>query len=54
MNLLIIILIVYIILILVTPKKYKWYLPTIPVYKNNEQELLEVEDMILNLSLIHS
>tara|TARA_Y100000992_G_C21269975_1_gene496127 strand:- start:1661 stop:2212 length:552 start_codon:yes stop_codon:yes gene_type:complete len=50
MNIFIIILIVYIILILVTPKKYKWYLPTIPVYKNNEQELLEVEDMILNRS----
>ena len=46
MNKLITILIIYIILILITPKKYKWYLPTIPVYKNNEQEVLEVEQMI--------
>lgn len=50
MNKLITILIIYIILILITPKKYKWYLPTIPVYKNNELELLEVEEMVLNRS----
>ena len=51
MNIFITILIVYIILILITPKKYKWYLPTIPVYKNNEQEVLDVEQAILNRSL---
>lgn len=50
MNILIIILVIYIILILITPKKYKWYLPTIPVYKNNELEVLEVEQMVLNRS----
>tara|TARA_Y100000816_G_scaffold292290_1_gene286806 strand:- start:1456 stop:2007 length:552 start_codon:yes stop_codon:yes gene_type:complete len=50
MNKSIVILIVYIILILVTPKKYIWYLPTIPIYKNNEEEILEVERMVLNRS----
>ena len=50
MNIFITILIAYIIVILITPKKYKWYLPTIPVYKNNEQEVLEVEQMVLNRS----
>ena len=44
----IIIFIVYILLLLLTPKKYKWYLPTIPIYKNNKEEALEVKNMVLN------
>ena len=42
------ILIVYCIILLITPKKYKWYLPTIPIYKNNNEEIIEVEKMILS------
>ena len=48
MNIWIIILVVYIILILITPKKYKWYLPTIPVYPNNEKEVILVKQAIKN------
>ena len=40
------ILIVYCIILLITPKKYKWYLPTIPIYNN--EEIIEVEKMILS------
>ena len=50
MNIYLLLIIVYIISIGLTPKKYKWYLPTIPIYPNNEEEAHIVEDMVIKRS----
>lgn len=40
--------IIYILILMVTSKKYKWYLPTIPVYPNNEKEVILVKQATKN------
>ena len=47
MNIYLLLIVIYIISIGFTPKKYKWYLPTIPVYPINDHEVLLVKDMVM-------
>ena len=30
--------IIYLIVLIISPKRYLWYLPSIPIYSNNEDE----------------
>ena len=51
MNILIYLIIIYIVLIIISPVRYYFVLPTIPIYPNNEKESLEVMKYISKRSL---
>lgn len=42
--------IIYVLMLVFTSKKYKWFLPTIPVYPDNEKEIILVKRAVKNQS----
>ena len=46
MNILFYVFIFYLILIIVSPIRYIYVLPTIPIYPDNEKEVLQIEKEI--------